>query len=72
MVILPEATEREALLTDPRFVVPGYVGAYGWLALNLAHGKPDWTEIAELIDASYRNTAPAALVRTLDEGGPHP
>ena len=72
VVILPDAAERAALLADRRFVVPGYVGAYGWLALNLANGIPDWTEVAELIDASYRHTAPAALVRTLDEGRPRP
>jgi hypothetical protein len=59
------------LLADPRFVVPGYVGAYGWLALDLTHGIPDWSEVAELVDASYRHTAPAALARSLDEGAPH-
>lgn len=68
VVILPDATEREALLQDPRFVVPGYVGAYGWLALDLTHGIPDWREVAELIDASYRITAPVSLVRQLDRG----
>ena len=63
-----EASEREALLADPRFAVPGYVGAYGWLALDLTRGIPDWKEVAELVDASYRSTAPASLVHQLNRG----
>ncbi len=66
VVVLPEPLEREALLADPRFVVPGYVGAYGWIALDLTAAQPDWDEVAELVDASYRLTAPARLVRQLD------
>ncbi|MEI2826518.1 MAG: MmcQ/YjbR family DNA-binding protein [Dermatophilaceae bacterium] len=68
VVILPEASEREALLADPRFAVPGYVGAYGWLALDLTRDIPDWKEVAELVDASYRSTAPASLVHQLNRG----
>ena len=66
VVVLPEPAEREALLADPRFSVPGYVGAYGWLALDLTAAPPDWAEIGELVDASYRLTAPARLVGQLD------
>lgn len=65
LVFLPEAAERPALLEDPRVVVPGYEGAYGWLALDL-RGDVDWVEVAELVEASYRMTAPARLVAELD------
>ena len=65
LVFLPEPAERPALLADPRFVVPGYEGAYGWLALDLRDGV-DWAEVGELVEASYRLTAPPRLVAELD------
>lgn len=65
LVFLPDAEERPALLEDPRVVVPGYEGAYGWLALDL-RGDVDWAEVAELVESSYRATAPARLVADLD------
>ncbi|MFZ1288081.1 MAG: MmcQ/YjbR family DNA-binding protein [Candidatus Phosphoribacter sp.] len=74
LVFLPDEGERAALLEDARFVVPGYEGAYGWLALRLDDPLVDWSEVAELVQDSYRRTAPAALVRELgaaigDNGG---
>ncbi len=68
LVFLPDDAERPALLEDGRFCVPGYEGAYGWLALDL-RGDPDWTEVAELVETSYRRTAPARLVAELDARG---
>lgn len=68
VVILPDADERPALLEDPRFTVPAYSGPAGWLALDLTAGRPNWSEVAELVDMSYRNTAPARLVAELDAG----
>ena len=65
LVFLPDAAERPALVEDPRVTVPGYEGAYGWLALDL-RGDPDWAEVAELVETSYRLTAPARLVAELD------
>ncbi|MGG5259577.1 MmcQ/YjbR family DNA-binding protein [Phycicoccus avicenniae] len=65
LVFLPEADERPALLEDPRVSVPGYEGTYGWLALDL-RGDVDWGEVAELVESSYRATAPARLITELD------
>jgi hypothetical protein len=65
LVFLPDGAERPAMLEDPRFVVPGYEGAYGWLAVDL-RGGPDWAEVAELVESSYRMTAPSRLVAELD------
>ncbi len=65
LVFLPDEAERPALLEDERVCVPGYEGAYGWLALDL-RADPDWTEVAELVETSYRRTAPARLVAELD------
>lgn len=70
LLFLPGASERAALLEDERFFVPAYVGAAGWLGLTF-HGlagpeRVAWDEVAELVEESYRLTAPARLVAELD------
>lgn len=55
LLILPEPDERPALEQDPRVFVPAYLGPSGWLGLDL-DGSTDWTEVAELLDASYELT----------------
>lgn len=70
LLFLPDAAEREALVGDPRFFVPAYVGVTGWLGLTF-HGLAgpddvDWREVGELVDTSYRLTAPKRLVQELD------
>ena len=64
ILIRPDAEDAPALRQDERFFVPAYLGASGWLGIDLAAAEPD--EIEELIDASYRVTAPRRLVRLLD------
>lgn len=70
LLFLPDASDREALLEDERFFVPAYYGTAGWLGLSFhligAFERVDWDEVAELVDASYRLTAPKTLVRELD------
>jgi predicted DNA-binding protein (MmcQ/YjbR family) len=51
-----------------RFFVPPYVGHNGWVGIYL-DGENDWAEIADLVEQSYRMTAPKRLVKTLDEPG---
>ncbi|PWD51956.1 phosphoribosylglycinamide formyltransferase [Serinibacter arcticus] len=67
---LPEA-ERQALSDDPRCFEPAYLGPSGWLGLDLDLEGPDgvteWSEVAELLDSSYRATAPARLTVVLDD-----
>lgn len=65
VVFRPEGDEGLALLEDPRVYVPAYLGPSGWLGLDLDE-RTDWTEVAELVECSYRLTAPRALVRELD------
>ena len=48
-----------------RIFVPPYVGHRGWIGIWL-DGDPDWDEIADLIDESYRMTAPKRLLKELD------
>ena len=65
LLFIPDAAEREALLADPRFYLPAYLGAYGWLGI-LLDDDSDWTEVAELLDASYRQIAPKRSIAKLD------
>lgn len=65
VVVMPDADDAPALRDDPRVFVPAYLGAYGWLGLNL-DARSDWDEVAELLDASYRLTAPKRAVAALD------
>ncbi|GAB95473.1 hypothetical protein KILIM_021_00130 [Kineosphaera limosa NBRC 100340] len=65
VVVKPEPSEREALTQDDRCYVPAYLGASGWIGVDLTDDT-DWSEVAELLDDSYRQTAPARLVAELD------
>ena len=65
IVVLPDPDDRTALLADDRVYVPAYLGPSGWIGLDL-DDDTDWGEVAELLDASYRLTAPAKLVAELD------
>ena len=78
LLFLPEPAERRALEQDERFHVPAYYGTAGWLALPLDRGwpdgaGPDWAEVAELVESSYRQTAGVRRVARLDaeRQGPH-
>jgi hypothetical protein len=64
----PAPGEQRALVAaDPgRFFVPPYVGGKGWLALYLDGRKVDWSEVAELIEDSYRQMAPKRILKILD------
>ncbi|MFI7008947.1 MmcQ/YjbR family DNA-binding protein [Streptomyces sp. NPDC050145] len=77
LLVLPDESDRAALAEDPRCFVPAYLAPYGWVGLDLAAGgttapdEVDWQEVAELLDASYRQVAGARRVAALDErGGP--
>jgi len=65
LVVLPDPGDRQALLEDGRVYVPAYLGPSGWIAIDL-DTDTDWTEIAELLDASYRLTAPKRNIDELD------
>jgi hypothetical protein len=73
LIVLPDPEDEAALRADPRFFVPAYLGPAGWLGLDLsddgatAPDDVDWAEVTELVEASYRRTAPSRLVRQLDE-----
>jgi predicted DNA-binding protein (MmcQ/YjbR family) len=68
VIVLPDDSDRRALLEDARAFVPAYLGPSGWIGIDLDN-RTDWSEIAELLDASYRRTASARDVALLDAGG---
>ena len=45
---------------DDRFFRPPYVGHKGWIGIHL-DARPNWREVALLIQRSYRMTAPKKL-----------
>lgn len=74
VLVLLGPGEREAMLPDQRSFVPAYLGPSGWIGLDLVPGLEDdrveavdWDEVAEWLDASYRQTAGVRRVRRLDE-----
>ena len=66
LVFKPESDERAALRQDARFYVPPYFGPAGWLALDLVGTPPDWAEVGELVEASYRQVALKRMLHALD------
>ncbi|ULE33217.1 MmcQ/YjbR family DNA-binding protein [Mycobacterium sp. IDR2000157661] len=68
ILVKADPSDRPALEADPRFFYPAYLGPSGWLGLDLTVTKQvDWDEVGELIDASFRLTAPKKLVKQLDQ-----
>lgn len=59
--------DRQVSLTsfDGRFKIPPYIGHNGWINLNL-DTKPNWQEIAELVESSYRHFALKRMLNALE------
>jgi len=66
VIFKPDSADRRGLVSDPRIFVPPYFGPSGWLALDLDAATVDWTEVAELMDASYRQVALKRMLKVLD------
>jgi predicted DNA-binding protein (MmcQ/YjbR family) len=49
-----------------RFFVPPYVGPKGWIGVYLGD-ETDWDELTDLIEESYRMTAPKRVAALLDQ-----
>jgi hypothetical protein len=62
----PEGAQPALIGADPeRFFRPPYVGPSGWVGVRL-DVRPDWDEIAGVIEDAYRHVAPAKLLAILD------
>jgi predicted DNA-binding protein (MmcQ/YjbR family) len=66
VIVQPDPADRRALIEEARVFVPAYLGPSGWLGVDVDGTDTDWAEVAELLDASYRLTAPKRLVAELD------
>ncbi len=56
---------QAALSGDPRFRVPPYVGAHGWIELAV-HDAVAWEEVERLVVGSYRHFALKRMLAALD------
>ena len=63
--VLPGDNMALAKASPSRFYLPAYIGPRGWVAMRLDAGKADWSEVAELVNTSYRLVAPKTLTRIL-------
>jgi hypothetical protein len=71
-ITFPAAPGAQAMLieADPRrFYRPPYVGPSGWVGLRL-DVAPDWDEVAEFAEESYRLVAPKRALAALDGAPP--
>jgi len=63
----PPGEQQALVASNPeRFFVPAYVGSKGWVGVYL-EGAVDWVEVTELVEESYRLTAPKRLVALLEQ-----
>ncbi len=66
IIFKPTADERRAYLERGGFWIPPYWGPGGWLAAPLDSRVADWTELAEIVDNSYRLVALTRQIKALD------
>lgn len=58
--------QQALVATDgERYFIPRYTGKNGWIGIRFA-AIEDWDEVAELVEESWRMTAPKRLVEQLD------
>jgi predicted DNA-binding protein (MmcQ/YjbR family) len=55
-----------ARLDPERFYLPAYIGPRGWFGMRLDRGRVAWHEVEEIVERSYRLTAPRTLLKKLD------
>jgi len=62
----PPGAQEILVGSDPnRFFRPAYVGHRGWVGVRL-DAKTDWDQVADLVEESYRMTAPKKVAALLD------
>ena len=62
--------EDRARLEPQRFYLPAYIGSRGWFGMRLDLGRVSWREVEEIVERSYRLTAPKSLLKRLDAAKP--
>jgi hypothetical protein len=67
--VLPGENAALVKAQPTRYYVPAYMGPRGWVALRLDLPKIDWSEVREVLLASYLLTVPKHLASAAR--GPH-
>jgi phosphoribosylglycinamide formyltransferase-1 len=60
-----ENVDRVRLFPE-RFYLPDYIGPRGWFGMRVDRGRVAWGEVAEVLERSYRLTAPKSCIAKLD------
>lgn len=55
-----------ARLFPARFYLPDYIGPRGWFGMRVDRGRTAWGEVAQILEHSYRLTAPKSCIAQLD------
>jgi len=64
---LPGDNERLIASNPGKFYMPAYVGPRGWVGLRLDRATVAWSEVKELVQGSYMQTAPKRLLKLLED-----
>jgi predicted DNA-binding protein (MmcQ/YjbR family) len=72
LLFVADPADAPALDQDDRFFLPAYYGPSGWRATDLDRDDVDWSEIAELVDTSYRSVANRRQLAALDAASQGP
>jgi hypothetical protein len=65
--VLPGDNVRLIAANPRKFYMPAYIGPRGWVGLRLDRPTVDWTEVKELLQGSYTETAPKKLIRMVEQ-----
>jgi hypothetical protein len=64
--VLPGENQSLVQSSPERFYLPAYIGSRGWIALRMDRPTLNWTEVKELIQGSYLQSAPKRLAALLE------
>jgi hypothetical protein len=62
----PRLRKLTPICLAERFFLPAYIVPRGWFGLRLDRGPVDWSEVANVVELSYRLVAPKTLLKALD------
>ena len=57
-----------ARLEPERFYLPAHIGPRGWFGMRLDRGRVRWREVEEVVERSYRLTAPEDAAEAAGRG----
>lgn len=67
VLLKADEDDLRRLLEEEGFFLPAYYGPYGWIGMDLSREPVEWDTVRELVEDSFRQTAPRKLVLQLDD-----